>query len=105
MNIEHVDNFKFLGIMIASKLTWINHKNYVGNKLSRICGVMARLKQYVPMYILKTIYNSLFLSHVNYGISTWGFKDVVTPYTHISEASRYILYTIILTFDGICTIS
>ena len=32
-------------------------------------------------------------------------KDVVTPYTHISEASRYILYTIILTFDGICTIS
>ena len=33
------------------------------------------------------------------------FKDVVTPYTHISEASKYILYTIILTFDGICTIS
>ena len=32
-------------------------------------------------------------------------KDVVTPYTHFSEASRYILYTIILTFDGICTIS
>ena len=32
-------------------------------------------------------------------------KDVVTPYTHISEASRYILYTIILTLDGICTIS
>ena len=33
------------------------------------------------------------------------FKDVVTPYTHISEASRYILYTIILTIDGICTLS
>ena len=33
------------------------------------------------------------------------FKDVVTPYTHISEASRYILYTIILTFDGICMLS
>ena len=32
-------------------------------------------------------------------------KDVVTPYTHISEASRYILYTIILTIDGICTLS
>ena len=33
------------------------------------------------------------------------FKDVVTPYKHISEASRYILYTILLTFDGICTLS
>ena len=38
-------------------------------------------------------------------ISNAGLKDVVTPYTHISEASRYILYTIILTFDGICTLS
>ena len=38
--------------------------------------------------------------------SVMDLKDVVTPYTHISEASRYIiLYTIILTFDGICTIS
>ena len=32
-------------------------------------------------------------------------KDVVTPHTHISEASKYILYTIILTIDGICTLS
>ena len=50
------------------------------------------------------------------GLKTWegplhfiwlrlDFKDVVTPYTHISEASRYMLYTIIITFDGIFTIS
>ena len=39
------------------------------------------------------------------GIIGEQFKDVVTPYTHISEASRYILYTIILTIDGICTLS
>ena len=37
--------------------------------------------------------------------ANYRLKDVVTPYTHISEASRYILYTIILTFDGICTLS
>ena len=48
--------------------------------------------------------------HDHYGADPepgeWGsLKDVVTPYTHISEASRYILYTIILTLDGICTLS
>ena len=44
-------------------------------------------------------------SYITFQQDLTGFKDVVTPYTHISEASRYILYTIILTFDGICTIS
>ena len=39
------------------------------------------------------------------GLAYSYIKDVVTPYTHISEASRYILYTIILTFDGICMLS
>ena len=47
-------------------------------------------------------YDHLHLACLGLGL---GLKDVVTPYTHISEASRYILYTIILTFDGICTLS
>ena len=43
--------------------------------------------------------------HCTYTWLTRILKDVVTPHTHISEASRYILYTIILTIDGICTLS
>ena len=46
----------------------------------------------------------LFHTHTFY-LKMEGLKDVVTPHTHISEASRYILYTIILTIDGICTLS
>ena len=39
------------------------------NKLSGICGIITRLKQYVPLYILNIIYNSLFVSNINYCIT------------------------------------
>ena len=42
--------------------------------LLRICGVLSRLTHYVPVLILKIIYNSLLLSHLNYGITAWGFN-------------------------------
>ena len=69
MPIERVTCFKFLGVIIDSNLTWSYHINYISNKLTRICGVLSRSKHYVPVLILKIIYNSLFLSHLNYGIT------------------------------------
>ena len=62
MSIERVTCFKFIGVIIESNLTWSHHINYISNKLTRICGVLSRLKHYVPVLILKIIYNSLFLS-------------------------------------------
>ena len=74
MPIERVTCFKFLGVIIDSNLTWSHHINYISNKLTRICGVLSRFKHYVPVLIMKIIYNSLFLSHLNYGITAWGFN-------------------------------
>ncbi len=51
MPIERVTEFKFLGVLIDSNLTWSPHCNYIANKLSRICGVVSRLKHYVPTHI------------------------------------------------------
>ena len=35
---------------------------------------MSRLKHYVHVLILKIIYNSIFLSHLNYGMTAWRFN-------------------------------
>ena len=59
MSIERVTCFTFLGVIIDSNLTWYHHINYISNKLSRICGVLSRLKHYVPVLILKIIYNKI----------------------------------------------
>ena len=74
MPIERVTCFKCIGVIIDSNLLWSHHINYISNKLTRICGVLSRLKHYVPVLILKIICNSLFLSHLNYGITAWGFN-------------------------------
>ena len=69
MPIERVTCFKFLFVIIDSNLTWSHHINYISNTLTRICGALSILKHDVPVLILKIIYNSLFLSHLNYGIT------------------------------------
>ena len=74
MPIERVTCFKCIGVIIDSNLTWSHHINYISNTLTRICGVLSILKHDVPVLILKIIYNSLLLSHLNYGITAWGFN-------------------------------
>ena len=66
MPIERVTCFKFLGVIIDSNLTLSHHFNYISNKLTRIWGVLSRLKHYVPVLILKIIYS--------YEITAWGFN-------------------------------
>ena len=90
MPIERVTYFKFLGVIIDSNLTWSHHINYISKTFTRICGVLSRLKHYVPVLILKIIYNSLFLSHLNYGITAWSFKVGPRINTLQKKAIRFI---------------
>ena len=67
-NIEQVSSFSFLGINLDENLKWNKHIGMLTNKLSRVIGILNRLKYIYPQHILLAIYNSLFMSHVNYGI-------------------------------------
>ena len=44
----------------------------VTNKLSKISGVLHRLKYIYPQHVLVAIYKSLFVPHLNYGSLLWG---------------------------------
>ena len=70
--IANVNQFCFLGIIIDENLTMQNHVEMVTNKLSKITGILNKLKFIYPQNILLTIYNSLFVSHINYGSLVWG---------------------------------
>ena len=71
-NIEQVSSFSFLGIHVDDNLTWNKHIDMLTNTLSRVIGILNRLKYKYPQHILLTIYNSRFISHVNYGMLLWG---------------------------------
>ena len=71
--VERVVNFDFLGIFLNEHMTWTSHINKISNKISKYIGILNKLKHYLPSYILRTLYNSLILPHINYGILVWGF--------------------------------
>ena len=72
--IERVDTFNFLGLHISHDLKWKTHIQTLSQKLSKITGILHRQKEEYPTSILKSIYNTLMLPHLNYCILSWGFQ-------------------------------
>ena len=70
--IEFVEEFKYLGIILDRHLTWKPHLDQVSKKVAKANGVICRLKNVLPSHILKTIYSSLILPYLTYGIIVWG---------------------------------
>ena len=52
-----------------------NHTDTVRNKVSKVVGILYRLKNIFPMYILQTLYNSLIVSYIKYGLLLWGVES------------------------------
>ena len=73
--LEHVNTFNFLGITIDKQLNWNAHIDKVASKISRSLGILNKLKNILPQSAKTKIYNSLILSHLNYGILLWGYKS------------------------------
>ena len=73
--IKRVTDFDFLGLTIDQHLTWNGHVQKISNKISRSLGIMCKLKRFLPQNILKILYNSLILPHLQYCMLSWGFKS------------------------------
>ena len=58
------NNIKYLGVIIDSRLNWKNHILAVSKKISRCIGILCKLRQFVNMKMLKSIYYSLLYSHL-----------------------------------------
>ena len=73
--IKQVSTVKFLGVTIDENLTWLPHLENLKKKLTCSQGVLYRIKDSVPKSLHKTLYHSLFESHLIYGISVWGAQS------------------------------
>ena len=70
--IEQVSQIKYLGITFDDKLTWKPHVPQICSKLSSGSWALLKLRQYVDLLTLKTVYFSLIYSHLQHCISSWG---------------------------------
>ena len=73
-------------------LNWKSHLKMVKSKLSRALFVLNRVKRYFPADILKTLYFTLFQSHLIYGIISWGSANSTTPITTLQKKAIRIIH-------------
>ena len=69
--IKRADNIKFLGIYYDQKMTFKSHVNYLVQRLSRTSSLLYQLKDYLPTFVLKTLYNAHVNSLLNYCNVIW----------------------------------
>ena len=72
MHREQVTEFNIPGLMIDSNLNWKAHLNAINTKITRIIGLLHKLKNIFPKQVLHSI---LIMPHLNYSLLTWGIKS------------------------------
>ena len=92
-DIAFVDNFNFLGIIINKHLNWTSHVDMLSAKLSKTMSILNTLKHVLPINIMRTLYTSLILCHLNYGVLLWGPKLRDNDNLHILQKKAVRIIT------------
>ena len=67
--------FKFVGHVLDDKFTWTGHIEHICKKLASANFAINSTKHFLPPKVRKTLYYSLFDSHLNFGNLLWGCAD------------------------------
>ena len=67
---------RYLGIKIDKNLNWKNQVHDFASKLSRVNAVLAKLRHFVKIEILRSTYIAIFHSYLNYLFIAWGLRRV-----------------------------
>ena len=99
--IKKVDKIKFLGVIIDEKLAWDEHITHLEHKLLSTIVLIKRLKKFIPSSHYPKIYQSLFVSHLTYGISCWGgiYQSKLQKLFNIQKRCIRILFGESYSFD------
>ena len=70
--INPTTNVKYTAVYLNNSHTWEIHFKNLQTKLNRAIGLLSKIRHYTPKSLLKTIYFSLFNSHLIYACQIWG---------------------------------
>ena len=70
--VKMVKSYKYLGVIIDNNLNWTEHIEMVKSKLLKAIGVLYKTRYFLNENSLYLIFNSLFMSHIRYGLLCWG---------------------------------
>ena len=70
--IKELTSTKFLGVIIDNKLSWVPHIEMLHKKLKCATGILNRISKSIPKENFKSLYYSLFESHLSYCLTIYG---------------------------------
>ena len=76
--IVRVNKMKYLGVMMDDTLSWKQHVNYLNPKIARGSRAISKIRSYVNIKTLRTLYYCLIYLHLQYCISSWGRASQTT---------------------------
>ena len=71
-NLESKDYIKYLGVLIDKNLFWKFNIDSVATKISKIVGLIAKIRHFTPRRVLLNIYQALIQPYLTYGLAPWG---------------------------------
>ena len=98
-SIERVSEFDFLGLTMNEFMSWSSHAKKVSNKISRVLGIMNRMKHFLPSSALRLMYQSLVNCDLQFCLLAWGYEynnrvyNLQKKAVRIMTASKYNAHT------------
>ena len=77
--IKQVSQAKSLGVYVDENLSWTTHTNEITKKIASGIGALKRVRPFVRVNTLMTIFNSLVQPHFNYCYEIWDTVAVAKP--------------------------
>ena len=74
--LKEVENCKYLGIILDTRISWVEHITYVKNKISKGIGIMYQARKYLNRNGLISLYNSYIYPYLIYCVESWGNTSI-----------------------------
>ena len=69
--INEKEYIKYLDVSVHSSLNWKYSISNLSEKISRVIGIMYKLRPFLPLIVMKNVYYSLIYSQIIYAIEVW----------------------------------
>ena len=70
--IEWVKEYKYLGLTLASNMSYATHIERVSNRVSQFIGIFFHLNQILPLKNMTQLYQALVVPHFTLHVELWG---------------------------------
>ena len=72
LEIKRVENFKYIGLILDSKLMWKAHIESICTKISKFFGIFSHMRHKIPKHMARQVYYSTIFPHINYCLEIYG---------------------------------